>query len=371
MFVAALHISGFVVERNSEWHIASKEREYLVRELLEDRELFSQCNHFLIEVAQEGSANRRDSEIPAYLLGAVGSAYHKTAVSPAEGLPLYAEAFTGSLGQQWLAARLITEQERLGVLPSGAIEPAFLRGMVLYREGRRAEAIQALRPVANSKEQRQEVAVACHLVGRSLWARSPTEAEGMLRRSLDILEEIRDRHGQAQVLHTLGQNLWRRDPTEAEGMLRRSLEIGEAIGHRFHQAQVLHTLGQNLWWRDPTEAEGMLRRSLDILEKIRDRHGQAQVLHTLGQKLWRRDATEAEGMLRRSLDILEKIGDHRGQAMLLLSLGRFLWETDKDEGAGKDLMLRSLQLNRDARDRSGENIVLRQLRDYGIDYSGI
>ena len=341
-FVSALHLGGFLIERNSEWHISHEERAFLNSELLKDGKLFLQCHGFLAGVAEAREPTRGAMEVPVYLLGPVGRAYHHAAVSPEEGLALYRDTSSGPLAQQWLAARLASEQQELGILPSGAIEPAFLRGMVLYREGAIDQAMRVLRPVAHSEEVRQEVAIAAHLVGRQRWKRSEKEAEGLLRRSLKILEAIGDRHGQAQVLHTLGQNLWRRNPEEAEGLLRRSLEIGEAIGHRHHQAQVLHTLGQNLWRRNPEEAEGLLRRSLKILEAIGDRHGQAQVLHTLGQNLWRRNPEEAERLLRRSLKILEAIGDRHGQAQVLHTLGQNLWRRNPEEA--ERLLRRSLEI---------------------------
>lgn len=404
IFVSALHLSGFVVERNSEWHISAGERSFLNEALIKDHDLFYQCHDFLEKIAEAYDPKDFIEEVPSYLMSPVGRAYHRTALSPNEGLALYQMLSTGPLNQQWLAARLATEQQEQGILSPEVIEPAFLRGMVLYREGERSQAMRILEPIAYLPQVRPEVAVAAHLVGRRLWKRKPREAERLLRRSLEVGEAINDRYHQAQVLHTLGKNLWKRAPKEAEMMLLRSLKLLEATPDRHGQAQVLHTLGQNVWERDPAKAETLLRRSLKIREDIDDRPGQAQVLHTFGQNLWRRDPKqaerllrdslkieealnnrhgqaqvlhtlgskltetnpdEAERLLRRSLELGEKTGRLRHQAMVLLSLGKLVWPTDPD--LGQSMILRSLELNQAAGDREGQRIVKSEIKKRGID----
>ena len=394
-FVSALHLSGFVVERNSEWHLTSDERAFLSNELLKNQELYSRCHKYLAEVATLQIATDATIEIPRYLLGPVGRAYHQTALSVQDGLFLYRNAYRGSLAERWLAARLSNEQQEQKIIPEGALEPAFLRGMVLYGEGQLDHAMRVLRSVAYSDERREEVAIASHLyarhlrrrdpqeaerllrrsleigeaikhdhhqaqvlhtLGDHLWHRDPQEAERLLRRSLEILDDLNDRYGQAQVLHTLGDHLWRHDPQEAERLLRRSLAIGEAIKHHHRQAQVLHTLGDHLWRRDPQEAEHLLRQSLAILEGLDDRHSQAQVLHTLGDQLWRRDSQEAERLLRRSLEILDDLNDRYGQAQVLHTLGKHISALNQSEAEA--LLRRSLAIGEEIRNLRHQAIVL-------------
>jgi tetratricopeptide (TPR) repeat protein len=261
-------------------------------------------------------------EVPLYLFSPAGKAYHHTALSPESGIDLYQEAYGLSTSQQWLAAKLATEQQKLRIIPKGAIEPAFLHGMVLYREGDRAEAEQVLRQVAYSPEERIEVAIAAHIVGRSLWRTNAHEAEKLLRRSLKIGEALGNQHHQAQVLHTLGQNLWRTNAREAEQLLRRSLKMLETLGDRYGQAQVLHTLGQKLWQTNAPEAEQLLRRSLEIGEALRNQHHQAQVLYTLGKSLWPSDHVQGEALLLKSLEINRRANNRGGEQIVIAELRR-------------------------------------------------
>lgn len=401
--VPSVHVAGFVVERNSEWHIAEPERRYLVSELVKDENLFTTCHARLAELAMQ-QVPLEGSELPAYLTQPVGRAYHVTAIAPSQGLPLYQEAYSGRLGDRWLAARLALEQQEHRLIPRNAIEPAFLRGMVLYREGRIEKAMRVLQPVAYAEEVRREVAVAAHLYARSLRRSDPVEAERLLRRSLALQEALDDPLGEAHVLHSLAQLLGPARHSEAIELLKKSLSLGESLQDKHHQAevlhtmgaisseqntgqgiellrsslalledandrhgqaQVLHTLGQNLWDTNAREAEQLLQRSIGILTALNDKFGRAQVLHTLGQKLASTDRETAEVALRQSLEIGEQIGNLRHQAMVLMTLGAFIWPGNQAEG--RRLLLRSLELERVGRNHVGERLVLRELARRGIE----
>ena len=226
--VTALHFSDFVIERNSEWNLTAQSRGYLSERLIEQREFCSSIHAFLYEISTTGDPTCAGDTIPRYLLSNVGKAYHKSPTSPSDGLKLYAAAADLELtGTQWLLGKLAIEQQEQGILPNNAVEPPFLRGMTLYREKRISEAEGYLERVTKSDEVREEVAIACHLVGK-IKSRKPgmqVEAEELLRRSLLIGENLRNKNHMAQVLFTLGKLIWDKNRPEAEQMIERSIEL--------------------------------------------------------------------------------------------------------------------------------------------------
>lgn len=177
-----------------------------------------------------------------------------------------------------LAAKLAEEQQELKIIPSNAIEPAFLRGMLLYREGRRSEAEPYLRRVIKDGGRRYEAAIAMHLVGHLTRRRNLGEAEMLYRESLKIRPELGDRLGEAQVMHSLANLIRRRNRNEAERLYRESLKIGQELGNRRHESQVMHSLANLIGRQNSDEAEGLFRQSLNLRSEIGDRHGEAQVI---------------------------------------------------------------------------------------------
>jgi tetratricopeptide (TPR) repeat protein len=283
-FVQALHYSSFVGLRNSEWHIVPQAREWLNAQLGAHPELARHAHETLLALADEADPAGAGETVPSYLFTGAGRAYHKAAIDPEEGLHEYATAYRSHLtGEQWLLARLAVEQQERGILPAHAIEPAFLQGMVSYREGDFDTAQRLLSRVAASEERRQEVAIAAHLVGHMLGRRGdPREAEILFRKSLDIERELGNRHGEAQVMHSLANLIGRRRPDDAEQLYGESLDIGRELGNRHHMAQVMHSLANLIGRRRPDDAEQLYRDSLDILRELGDRHGEAQVENSLG-----------------------------------------------------------------------------------------
>ncbi len=373
LFVDALHICDFVVERNSEWNLAPRARQYLLIQLTDEPAISQTVHTRLLEIAQSAGLQHEFSELPAYLTEGPGQAYHLAAINAHEGLLRYSQlAMAGVPRVRWLASQLAREQQTLGVLPQSALEVTFLQGMVYYREGRVSEAEPLLRSVANSGHDRIEVAVSSHIVGRinARRYRSRT-AERLLKRSVRINRSLSNNSGEAQVLHTLGQLVGRnrKRAEEAEGLLRRSLKIERRQNHEFGEAQVLHTLGQ-LVGRDrrrAEEAEGLLRRSLEIGESQNNEMHQAQVLHTLGQLVGRnrKRAEEAEGLLRRSLEIGERRNNRLHEAQVLYTLGKLRSSSHRksDREDAVTLLRRSLSLNREIGDHAGARLVERELRD--------
>ena len=345
--VEALRYCGFTVERNSEWHITQQARVFLQEHLLSDPDLHKRIHRLLFSIATSEAPRDENREIPAYLSMPAGIAYHQSVLDQKAGLAIYAQSFNSELtGDQWLLARLATEQQLLGILPVDAIEPAFLAGMLLYKEGRYREAERRLKTVASSRQHRTEVAIAAHLVGRLMAKRfRRQDAESFLRHSLSMLVELGDKHGEAQVLHTLGTLIIKSHPIQAEQYLRRSVAMLSEMKDKHGVAQVLHDLGRLVAKRDPAEAEQLLRESLGIGEQIGHRHHQAQVLHDLGRLVAKRDSAEAERLLRESLAKLIEMKDKPGVAQVLDALGRLIATVDQSEALV--LLRRSLDINRE------------------------
>ena len=148
LFVRALHYSDLVTPRNSEWHIVADVRHDLFGKLMRDKTAYRQANQILYDLSQHGDRREAGSRIPGYVFTPAGKAFHATALDLEGAISLYSKALDGHLsGEQWLAAKLAEEQERFEIIPRGSIEPAFLRGMVLYREGKRGAAEPYLRRV--------------------------------------------------------------------------------------------------------------------------------------------------------------------------------------------------------------------------------
>ena len=363
LFVSALHYSDLVTPRNSEWHIVAEARNDLYRKLLADKVNFEKANQVLFKLSESGDRKEAGSKIPSYVFTAAGKAYHATALGHKDAISLYSHAAEGRLsGAQWLAAKLAEEQEQLEIIPRGAIEPAFLRGMVLYREGKRAEAEPYLRRVIAHGGRRHEAAVAMHLVGLLVQRRNLDEAEKLYRQSLEILGKLGDRHGEAQVMHSLANLIGRRNPEEAEKLYRQSLEIALVQGDRFSEAQRLHSLANLIGRRNPEEAEKLYRDSWKIGQELGNRHHEAQTMHSLANLIGRRNPEEAEKLLRQSLQIGRDLGNRNHQAQTLRSLGLLL--ADKSPREAEAALKESLDINIKARNRQGEAIVRRSLDQF-------
>jgi len=366
--VDALHVCDFVVERNSEWNLAPEVRQYLLRQLSERPDLFRTMHERLLQLSQSPESRRAFSEVPRYLVEGPGEAYHATALDSTVGLPKYGTlALSGQRGQQWLGARLAHEQQALGILPPQSLEVDFLQGMVEYREGNIEQAEPLLRRVSEAADHRIEVAIALHIVGRldgRLGRTRPAETE--LKRSLALRRELRDQHGEAQVLHTLGQLIGRdrNRSGEAEELLRQSLALLRELRDKFGEAQVLHTLGQTIGRNKGRsgEAEELLRQSLTLRRELRDKHGEAQVLHTLGQLIGRdrNRSGEAEELLRQSLTLLRDLRDKDGEAQVLYTWGKTIARSNREESIR--MLRQSLAINKRLRNSYGINLVERELR---------
>lgn len=296
--VNVVHGCDFVVHRDAEWRLTDDARQFLRSELAKESALKHDVHSVLLALSSRAGVKADDSIVllPNYLVTGPGLAYHSAELDVLSGLSEYSELGHIENAQiGWLANRLATDQQARGVLPAGSLQLNFLRGMVLYREGRHSEALELLRPLSESRDESREVAVATHIVGK-LDAQHGDEllaAIKMLRRSLRIGRSLGDERHIAHASHSLALALLRRgqrgqrERPEALGLLDESAKITARIGDIFGLAKVLHTAGQARSHpgpgKDPARAQRELQESLRIGEQLGYRRHQARVLRTLSK----------------------------------------------------------------------------------------
>ncbi|MDT8758034.1 tetratricopeptide repeat protein [Sphingomonas psychrotolerans] len=369
-FISAFKYSGLTEPRNSEWNLAPALRRELLASPALDAGVRKAVHQLLLEFGRSNANRARaGSEIPAYLFTHAGLAYHFAGSGDLDdAMALYSEASKGEFtGAQWLGAKLAEEQEQNGVIPRGRVETTFLRAWVLLHEGHRQAAMPLFRKVAKTDLPIREVAISLHLVGNDNNRGQRREAEGELRRSIDIGEEIGNRLHVAQTLHSLANLLARQEDRfdEAEKAYRRSVEIDEQLGNQFGVAQTLHSLANLLARRDGCfdEAEKAYQRSLEILEGLHDQFGVAQTLHSLANLLSRREGRfdDAEKAYRRSTEIGEEIGNRFHVAQTFHSLANLLARREGRFDDAEKAYQRSLQILEDLNDQFGVAQTLHSL----------
>lgn len=360
IFIQMLHYTDLIRPRNSEWHFSPTVRaDLLAREA--PPESVTATHELLVSIARYGDRAEARTRIPSYLFTEAGEAYHLAELGEVQAaLPLYSAAAMEPLsGRQWLAGRLATEQERRQRIPEGTIEVTFLRGMLLYREGHKEEAMELFRLLVDKPDDRLEVAIAQHLYANSIARLDLKAAEAYYRRSLEINRRLDKPEHIAQVLHSLANLLsgqrsrWR----EAEEMFREALTYEEADS--LGAVKTLHSLG-NLIARNPKrldEAEATYRKILEVGKPI----AEAQVLHSLAILIARDEsrAKEAEKLYRDSLKAGEGNSNHVAQTLRSLALLVQNWSIPE----AVELLQRSLEINRRNRNTEGARLVKKSLRD--------
>jgi tetratricopeptide (TPR) repeat protein len=157
------------------------------------------------------------------------------------------------------------------------------------------------------------------------------EAQTVIRRALELVKRGEFGHDELWVeifLEKLGGALVQGGrPSEAEPLLRQALEIAERQGRKstvalVYQAQVLAATGRL------KEAEGLLRQCLDEQRRTKPHGGEeAKILvHLAGVLHDLRRAEEAEPLIRRALEIQERVlgPDHYLVAPTAHNLGAVL-----------------------------------------------
>jgi tetratricopeptide (TPR) repeat protein len=342
-FVRFLHACDFIVERNSEWHFAPDVRRWQVTRLLEQPALLASRHSIVRSFAASHDVVSAGSTTPSYLFTPAGRAYHEVYYDLERGIGLYAEAARSAFsGYQWLAGMLAEEQQELGVLPKGVVEPSFLRGMALYQEENPSAAEPYLKRVAESSELRQEVAIALHLLGVIHTRRRRFEsALGYLNRAVELHERLEDRRGLAMVLNSRGS--LKRDMHDIEGALvdlDRAVWLAERIGDHRSLAMILNSRGGVK--RDRGDLEGALRdldRAVSLNDgSTRDQRSLAMILNTRGGvRRDRGDLAGAQEDLDLAVTLSEQSRDRRSLLMLLNSRGGVKRDRGDVRGAFDDL----------------------------------
>lgn len=358
-FMRALRFSNVVQPRNSEWNIRPDARARLrTAACLNDGQ--RRAVHRLLLDEGKSDKGRPGLDIPHYLLTDAGIAYHQAALGEtARALHHYAEAaMSGRFsGAQWLAAELAAEQERENILPSGAIETLFLRAMVLFRTGRRKEALPLLHRIAASDEVRREVGIALHLVGDDQARRRDPGAERSYKRSIAINEALHNWRTLSHVLHSAA-NLYAREHRydEAEAAYRRSIELR---GHREVNdwrglAQTETSLG-NMYARQGRfpEAEEAFARGIDIDIALHNRFGVAKAENSLANLYVREKRyADAEAAFERSIKIGVAINERGHVALTEHSLANLYADLGRYDQAN-DLLVKSNKTLKELGDEYG------------------
>lgn len=341
-----LKSSGLCVTRNSEWHLETAAREVLLGLLANAPELKNEVHCSLRERCFE-SYGASDEDTPWYMRHLVGAAYHQAELEPESGVHLYERLeYSAQPGEYWLAGVAALEQHERGVLPPTVVEPFFLRGMYFWGEGDREAAVPFFRQLQAFNQDRIEVAVALHLLGKTQQDRAACQE--MFERSLGIAEAIgADRH-KAHVEHSLAICVQATDPVRARTLLEDSRAIGQADeALRAHVAKVEHTLGNLIAKQEPASGAWMLRRSLRHHEALGIGIVQeAHILDSLGHLFRRCDKWRgAEYFYRRALQLT---GDPKAVTAALTGLS-FVTEARGDYPSAVQYMERAISVAKRSR----------------------
>ena len=181
------------------------------------------------------------------------------------------------------------------------------------------------------------------------------QAEAMLRKSLEIDEELGNREGMATAYGNLGLIYQARDDLDpAEEMHRKSLEIDEELGNREGMAAQYGNLGLIYGARgDLDRAEEMYRKSLEITEELGIRETSANQYGNLGNIYGTRgDLDRAEEMYRKSLEITEELGIRETSANQYGNLGLIYWNRG-DLDRAEEMHRKSLEITEELGHRAG------------------
>ncbi len=179
-----------------------------------------------------------------------------------------------------------------------------------------------------------------------------------LQRSQEILKQMGDKRGRADILNSLSFLYKDREEwDEAVKHLQRSLEILKEMGDGQGKIDAFNYLG--LLYKDKGEREKAaeyFHRGLDVLE-----HGRAAILKNLGflykdKGEWER----ADGYFQKSLEILKQVGDEREMADAFTDLG-FLSADKKEWEKADGYFQRSLEILEKMGDERGRVDIFNHL----------
>jgi tetratricopeptide (TPR) repeat protein len=170
------------------------------------------------------------------------------------------------------------------------------------------------------------------------WQRDHASARALHVESLEIYQELNDKHGVAASLFSLehvarGQG----DYTSARASYEESLAIRRDLGDRWGIADTLLSLGVVVFFfqDDLAPARSLLEESLAIWRELDIKSGIAATLSWLGRVLQRQGNYEqAEALCSESLALFRELGDRLGLAYTLHNLGcAALCQDDRGQAA--------------------------------------
>jgi predicted ATPase len=170
---------------------------------------------------------------------------------------------------------------------------------------------------------------AAPLRGKLLWAmgyrrEDPEQAAALLRESLAIYRELRDKQGIARALSGLGNvALVQNDFEKATAYYEQSLTLFRELDDKPGISRSLYLLGNLAWYQgNHGQATTLHERSLGLARETGNRHDIASRLRALGNvTLWQRDYERTGALYEEGLALARELGDKHGIAALLNSLG--------------------------------------------------
>jgi tetratricopeptide (TPR) repeat protein len=331
-FLHALHQSDLIEPRNSEWSLPQTTRNAL-RQLGEvDVDTLRKVHSTLLNIGLSGEDRSAGSTIPSYLFTSAGRAYHSAYSGDQDSaLGYYREAAVADYsGAQWLASQFAVEQSAAGVISADETETLYLRAIVLYRQGRRQEAEPLLWKIIEKDEVNEPTSRAYNIMGGRIVKRDREKAEELLRRGLEISEEIHDEQGVAVNKHILANTIAydRRRVEEPERLYKEAIEFFELQQNPNAVGKIRHSYGDFLAHVEGRldDAEEVLRLAVRNLAESNDITGVGQTLSSLARVLSRLHgySVEAEDLMRKSIAIAKRDQDDFGLARRLYGLGRIL-----------------------------------------------
>jgi tetratricopeptide (TPR) repeat protein len=245
---------------------------------------------------------------------------------------------------------------------------------VLWQQGKLEEAIKTLEHILAMQEQlenQQQQVMTLNLLGVVLQEKGDiNKAIYAFERSLELSLKIGDKQLQETTQRTLGEVLHRQGCmlltqkeswNEAEGVLRRSQYIFEELDDFRNLVMVLNSLGSLLRKQGKWDAaETTLRYCYNLSEKLEDPRGQAIIFNSLGQVLSRQqDAEKFELALmyfRASIKLGKELDDQTHLAQVYTAMGQALLRNGETEQAVIQL-IQGFEIDEKSRNSSGLALV--------------
>ena len=189
-------------------------------------------------------------------------------------------------------------------------------------EGRaRLETILRLADTGHPKERARVL----HFLGALATAQGDyAAAEGFLKESISLYEELDDEWGIAATLNALAVSARDRgDYSSAQSNFERSLACWRMLPDRLATARCLHNLANVVKVRgDYARAQWALREATELFEELGDRSGAAWSINQQGDIAHEQcDLPTARELYQRALSIFREAGDQWGSARSLTDLG--------------------------------------------------